>query len=514
MDLSLASLPYFLPWTALKIVTTLSATLIGIVTILIAVVYYRWRRTHVHLKHLPGIEDDWPFIRNIITHWHMKSREKEHDLDYNVLFFEYLNAGSQRMKHLPYFRAYMGDVPYVVIHKAEAAEAVFGSPTMLQKSIEYTWLHPWLGTGLLTSTGAKWKSRRRMLTPAFHFRILEDFLPVMNEHSVVFNDLLKQHVGKPDGVDIVPSVARCTLDVICETAMGTCVNAQRCSESKYVRAVMRLGELWFSRATKPWTWHDFTYRFTADSVDFNQSVNTVHTFTRKVIKDRKKMLLEHQAASAQKDGANEDEYLNLSGCRRAFLDLLLFQHFKDPSFTEEDIREEVDTFTFEGHDTTAVGISWTLYLLGLHQDVQQKVYEELEEIFGDDRERDATMEDIRRMKRRKGSFRPCHSSDVSYKEDWTYDGYIIPKGTVCTVFIYVLHRDPKEFPKPEEYIPERFPTGKQRQKFASMEMKTLVSRVLRNYKLESMYHRDKVQAVAELVLRARNGLRIRLTPRE
>lgn len=52
------------------------------------------------------------------------------------------------------------------------------------------------------------------------------------------------------------------------------------------------------------------------------------------------------------------------------------------------------------------------------------------------------------------------------------------------------------------------------QKFASMEMKTLVSRVLRNYKLESMYHRDKVQAVAELVLRARNGLRIRLIPRE
>ncbi|XP_050050579.3 uncharacterized protein [Dermacentor andersoni] len=411
---------------------------------------------------------------------------------------------------------------------------------MLQKSIEYTWLHPWLGTGLLTSTGAKWKTRRRMLTPAFHFRILEDFLPVMNEHSVVFKDLLKQHVGRPDGVDVVPSVARCTLDVICETAMGTCVNAQQCSDSKYVRAVLRLGELWFSRATKPWTWNDFTYRFTADSVEFDNCVNTVHTFTRKVIKDRKKMLLELQAASEQIDGAGEDEYLNLSGCRRAFLDLLLSQHFKDPSFTEEDIREEVDTFTFEGHDTTAVGISWTLYLLGLHQDVQQKVYEELEDIFGDDRDRDATMEDIRRMKYLECAIKEAQRLFPSVplvgrllQEDWTYDGYIIPKGTVCTVFIYVLHRDPREFPKPEEYIPERFlpencvgrhpfayvpfSAGYRNcigQKFASMEMKTLVSRVLRNYKLESMYHRDKVQAVAELVLRARNGLRIRLIPRE
>ncbi|KAH8034294.1 hypothetical protein HPB51_022747 [Rhipicephalus microplus] len=315
-----------------------------------------------------------------------------------------------------------------------------------------------------------------MLTPAFHFRILEDFLPVMNEHSVVFNDLLKQHVGKPEGVDIVPSVTRCTLDVIC-------------------------GE---------------------------------------VIKDRKKMLLEHQAASDQKDGASEDEYLHVSGCRRAFLDLLLLQHFKDPSFTEEDIREEVDTFTFEGHDTTAVGISWTLYLLGLHQDVQQKVYEELEEIFGDDRERDATMEDIKRMKYLECAIKEAQRLFPSVplvgrllQEDWTYDGCIVPKGTVCTVFIYALHRDPGEFPKPEEYIPERFlpenSVGRHPfayvpfsagyrncigQKFASMEMKTLVSRVLRNYKLESMYHRDKIQTVAELVLRARNGLRIRLIPRE
>jgi cytochrome P450 len=44
------------------------------------------------------------------------------------------------------------------------------------KGEDYRFLHDWLGEGLLTSRGAMWHARRKLLTPAFHFRILEDFL--------------------------------------------------------------------------------------------------------------------------------------------------------------------------------------------------------------------------------------------------------------------------------------------------------------------------------------------------
>lgn len=58
------------------------------------------------------------------------------------------------------------------------AERILTSSKHIEKSILYEMLHPFLGTGLLTSGGVKWFQRRRMLTPAFHFNILKEFLEI------------------------------------------------------------------------------------------------------------------------------------------------------------------------------------------------------------------------------------------------------------------------------------------------------------------------------------------------
>nr|CAD7606870.1 unnamed protein product [Timema genevievae] len=86
-------------------------------------------------------------------------------------------------------------------------------------------------------TGAKWHSRRKLLTPAFHFKILEEFIPIFNKNSNILVEKLSEYVDK-DYAPINKLVSLCTLDLICETAMGTCIYAQTSSENEYVKAVI------------------------------------------------------------------------------------------------------------------------------------------------------------------------------------------------------------------------------------------------------------------------------------
>ncbi|XP_022651607.1 cytochrome P450 4c3-like isoform X4 [Varroa destructor] len=435
------------------------------------------------------------------------------------------------------FRFWLGFRPVVAFFKAESVEVILSSNTVIDKSFDYTLLHPWLGTGLLTSWGGKWRLRRKMLTPAFHFRILEDFVPIFNEQAQIFASLLQPHADKRT-VDIVPYITMCTLDIICETAMGVKVGAQQDSNSRYVRALYEVGETFMARIMRPWLWPTKLFFMSARGRRFQENLSHLHNFTRKVIQDRKAELLKEKNGELEITQNQPDQHMGVKR-RKAFLDLLLGHHLQNNALSLEDIREEVDTFMFEGHDTTAMGIAWSMYLIGLHEDAQKKIQEELDSIFGDDRERHITTDDLKRMKYLECAIKEAQRLFPSVPfigrelmEDVVVNGYTVPRGTTCFVFTYMLHRDKQIFPNPEAFIPERFlpensigrhpfsyvpfsagPRNCIGQKFALMEEKVVCATLLRRYQIQSVHHRDKIHLLAELVIRSKQGLRVRFRER-
>ena len=148
-------------------------------------------------------------------------------------------------------RIFIAHEPFVFFFHAEAIETLLASNDHIEKADGYKILHPWLGTGLLTrlsdasdkhtielpvgafqpsngvtsdlrrcfftspSGGSKWRSRRKLLTPAFHFSILDDFVPLVNQQSLLLIEKLERH-GKQD-FDVVKDITLCTLDIICGT---------------------------------------------------------------------------------------------------------------------------------------------------------------------------------------------------------------------------------------------------------------------------------------------------------
>lgn len=362
------------------------------------------------------------------------------------------------------YKLWLGIQPYIVIANASDFEKILSSATEIEKSADYEVVHRWLGFGLLTSRGEKWFRRRKQLTPAFHFKILDDFLRVFNERCAVMRNILEKKQGSQK-FDIFPLITHCALDIICETAMGKKINAQEQSSSDYVKAIYRMSETSQHRQLRPWLHPDICWDLSPSGREEARNLKILHGFTKKVIQEKKQMRKENSSKSIEKIEENkEDEYIYGGKQRQAFLDLLLDAQDTDPTLTDENVREETDTFMFEGHDTTSAAVGWTSFLLSCHPEIQRRVQEELDSIFGGDRTRDVTTADMAKMKYLECCIKeglriypsvPFIGRRLT-KDLELEDKAVVPAG--CTMFIhmYFLHRDPNVFPDPEKFDPDRF----------------------------------------------------------
>ncbi|XP_004853106.1 cytochrome P450 4V2 isoform X2 [Heterocephalus glaber] len=504
-------------WGAASAVSLAGATLLLSVLQMLASYARKW----LQMKPIPTVACAYPLVGHALL---MKPNSTE--------FFQQLIQYTEEFRHMPLLKLWIGPVPMVVLYHAENVEVILASSKQIDKSFVYKFIQPWLGLGLLTSTGIKWRSRRKMLTPTFHFTILEDFLDVMNEQAKILVNKLEKHVNQ-EAFNCFFYITLCALDIICETAMGKNIGAQSNEDSKYVRAVYRMSDKIFRRMKMPWLWLDLWYLMFKEGREHKRDLKILHTFTKNVIAERVNEMKTNEESKGTDSGP---VFSKKKG--KAFLDLLLsVTDDEGNKLSPEDIREEVDTFMFEGHDTTASAINWSLYLLGSYPEIQKKVDNELDEVFGKS-DRPVDLEDLKQLKYLdlviKESLRifpPVPLFARRLNEDCEV-GYKVVKGTEAVIVPYALHRDPRYFPNPEEFQPERFfpenaqgrhpysyvpfsagPRNCIGQKFAVMEEKTILSYILRQFWVESNQKREELGLSGELILRPNNGIWITLKRR-
>ncbi|XP_014485091.1 PREDICTED: cytochrome P450 4C1-like [Dinoponera quadriceps] len=468
------------------------------------------------MKNVPAFKS-YPLIGHALTLLRMTEQEQ---FEWHLSFLNHFKDGMCLV--------FLGSKPVVYLFKPEFLEIICPSTVNLEKGIVYELLKPWLGNGLLTSAGTRWFHDRKLIGPTFHFGILDQFAIVLSEKAEILTKCLEKEMEKCPGkaIDIFPFLINATLDIICETAMGVNIRAQEVV-TEYSTTIHRLSKLTLERLFTPWYWMDWLYYSMPVGKEYKSALNILHGFTKEVI-NKKKVIRKTKNGKGDDTGKQR---------RKAFLDLLLDQNEKDNApLTEDELRAQVDTFMFEGHDTTAVAINWALFCLGNNLEHQEKVHEELEQVFKDT-QTPASVKELSQLKYlervMKETLRLYPSVPIVERklaENVKIGDVTIPEGTTVALSIIMAHRNPQVWPDPLKFDPDRFlpENSKHRnpyayvpfsagprncigQRFALLVEKTVLTAILRKWRVKSV--ETEIPLVGSLILRPIGNVLLRFTPK-
>lgn len=166
---------------------------------------------------------------------------------------------------------------------------------------------------------------------------------------------------------------------ITESAMGVKLSNLGSDGLIYRNNIYELGPLLLHRFLRPWLLIDFMYALFGNKKEVDKVLVPIHEFTKSIVNERKQKFFEEKGKNISNNNEGENIYMSKKK-RYAMLDTLL-QAQSEGLIDDEGIIEETDTFTFEGHDTTSAGMTFTLLLLSHHPDVQEKLFKEIQEVM-------------------------------------------------------------------------------------------------------------------------------------
>ncbi len=368
------------------------------------------------------------------------------------------------------------------------------------RSLRSPFFHRLVGNGLVTSEGDFWRRQRRLAQPAFHRQRISSYGDVMVEYT----QRAIGHWQKGELRDIARDMTRLTLEIVVKTLFNSDVS----NDADHVGQILSgLVKPFASQATLKWILDN-----RLPTPGHRRYFNAVSEIDRIVFR----IIAERRA-----NGYDEGDLLSM---------LLQAQDDDGSQMSDGQLRDEVMTLFLAGHETTALALSWSWYLLARNPQAEQKFHDELDEVLGG---RAPDVSDLPKLKYSemiaKEAMRlypPAYAVGREAIEETEIGGYRVPKGTQLFAFQWITHRDPRYFHNPDEFEPERwlgdinerlpkyayFPFGGGPRQcignyFAMMEIVLLLATIGRRFSF-SLAPDHAVEVLPVLSLRPRDGIKV------
>jgi cytochrome P450 len=391
---------------------------------------------------------------------------------------------------------------YLVVHPRDIETVLVTNAGNFTKSADYRALARVLGQGLLTSEGEFWKRQRSLIQPAFHRQNIQAYAAVMTRAAGRMLDSWKE-MGERN---IHEDMMRVTLEIVAQCLYGAEVAG---AAERVGKAMEVVTEKFINNASLAILFpFDIPVRFARREW---RAIRELNEIIGKIIGERR--------------SSNQP--------REDLLDMLLRVRDADGNpMSDAQLRDEVMTLFLAGHETTAIALSWACYLISQNPHIETKLAEELQAVLGD---RVPTPEELPRLRYTEMVLKEVLRLYPAVwgigrraVEECELGGYRVPAGSNVFILQWRTQRDPRFFPDPERFEPERwrddpvrsgkiprfayFPFGGGPRvcvgaSFAMMEATLLLAMIQQKYHLE-IVPGHPIEIFASVTLRPKHGIRV------
>ena len=360
-----------------------------------------------------------------------------------------------------------------------------------------------LGEGLLTSEGDFHLRQRRLVQPAFHRPRLIGYSQVMTDYAL----RTRERWRGGEVLDVSAEMMRLTLAVVGKTLFSADVESEAAEIGEALTAVLKM----FDLLMMPFS--EYLEKLPLPSV-------------RRFEKGRARLDQTIFGIIAERRRSGEDlgDLLSM---------LLLAQDEEGGGgMSDQQVRDEALTLFLAGHETTSQALTWSWYLLSQNPECERKLHEEVHRALGD---REPTFEDLPQLRYTEmvlaesmRLYPPAWGIGRKAIDACEIGGYELPKGGIVIMSPYVTQRDPRWFPEPERFDPERwtpeardarpkfsyFPFGGGSrmcigERFAWMEGTLVLASIAKKWRL-SLVPGHRVEPLPLITLRSKYGMKMRV----